>query len=241
MTSRISRGQAGQAGVEWIGTVVAVALLCAALALWLGRTVALPERPPDPVAHLVAPLLGVPGGSAPAAGPAGTAQAPAAVRAPLMGRPAETLAEIVARIGPQRRPGSRGLAWLEGRTRAALALGRTAGASFGIAFAERMRQRLAQLADRPLDIDLTPDPAELTGIAVAQDLVRHLTRDPAAFADYLRRLRTMSPREAAAVLGADAGTLAADGVVEVAEVLVKRLLLRGVVRTARGGRGPAPG
>lgn len=230
--------------MEWVGTVVAVALLCGALALWLGRVVTPPERPPDPVAHLASPLIALPGAGGPSGPPPAPARAPSGLAVPgvrSLGRPAESIAETVRRIGPQGRAGSSALAWVEGRTRSALTVGREAGAAFGGAFAERMRRRLGRILHDPLAIDLTPDPADLTGIAVAQDLMRHRARDPQGFVDYLRRLRSMPPRRAAAVLGHDAGTLAADGVVEVAELVLKRLLLRGVVRPTGRERGSAPG
>jgi hypothetical protein len=55
-TARI-RGQAGQATVEHVGLVLVIALLLGAVAAWAATERWAPDRPPDVIARVAAPLL----------------------------------------------------------------------------------------------------------------------------------------------------------------------------------------
>lgn len=204
----------GQAAVEWIGTVVVVAVMAALVALWVAREMSPPERLPDPVAAVAAPLAG-----------AGREMGRTGIDLPLL-----------AAGDPRADLGRRAVGRIGRASRMAFVLGRDMGAAFGVNFGSRLRQRVRRvLADPPTAADLLPDPASLAPGAVVRDLVRHVGRDPGAILDYLRALRRMPPRDAAVRAAGDAGTLAADGVAEAAELLVKRLILRGMTRVGRGG------
>lgn len=204
----------GQAAVEWVGTVVVVAVMAAVVALWVAREMSPPERVPDPLAAVASPLVGV---------------------GREVGRDGIHLPLLAAR-DPRADLGRRAAGRIGHASRVALVLGRDMGTAFGVNFGSRMRQRVRRvLADPPTAADLLPDPASLAPGAVVRDLVRHVGRDPGAILDYLRALRGMPPRDAAVRAAGDAGTVAADGVVEAAELLVKRLILRGMTRAGRGG------
>jgi len=208
----------GQAAVEWIGTVVLVALMVAAVALWTERALGPPERPPDPISAVAEPLAG------------------AGREAGRVGFDLPLLAARDGRAGAGRRLAGR----LGRASRSALVLGRDMGAAFGTNFGSRMGERLRRVVDDPpTAAELIPDPASLAPGAVVRDLARHLGRDPGALVDYVRMLRGMPPRQAAVRAAGDAGTLTADGVAEAAEYLVKRLILRGMTRVGR--RGPPAG
>ena len=213
--------QGGQAAVEWVGAVVAVALMVAALALWLPGAVRPPERPPDPVAAVAAPLT-------------------AGGRAAMPGAGAD-LARLVAGATPGGGGGRRAAAWLAGRARAGARLAADMGVAFGTSFAGRLRARLdGFLESPPPPASLLPDPRMLVPGAFVRDLVLWASRDPAALVDYVRGLRSMPAREAAVTAAGDAGAVAADAAVEAAEFLLKRLILRGVVRAGGHGGEGAP-
>lgn len=219
----------GQASVEWIGVVVALALLCGGLALWAGGSVAPPTHPPDALGRVVAPLA-----------QAGRPAAPRSTPPPaawLGVSPPTLVARAAARAHADGRLAA-AATWLQRRVGRSLALGRDMGGAFGGRFVGRLRQRLAQFARDPGSLDLTLNPAELTGYALARSIARRLTSDPGRLIAYLQALRQMPPRDAAVRAAGDAGQAAADGTLEAAKLLIKRMLLRGVLRT-RGGQGSA--
>jgi pimeloyl-ACP methyl ester carboxylesterase len=204
----------GQAAVEWIGTVVAVAMMATVVAMWAAREIAPPERPLDPVMAVAAPLGGV---------------------SREMGGPGVDL-RLVATRDPRVGLGRQAAGWLGRTSRSALVLGHDMGSAFGVNFASRMRHRVRGLLDEPPGAaELMPDPGSLAPGAVVRDLVRYVGRDPGAIRDYLRTLRAMPPRQAAVRAAGDAGAVVADGVIEAAELLIKRLILRGVTRAGGGG------
>jgi hypothetical protein len=207
----------GQAALEWVGTVVVVAVMVAAVAVWAAREIHPPERPPDPIGAVAEPLGGV---------------------GREMSRVGSDLPRLIAG-DPGADLGHRVAGWIGRTSRSALTLGRDMGAAFGVNFGARMRERVrGVLDDPPTGADLVPDPAALAPGAIVRDLVHHLGRDPGAVLDYVRMLRGMPPRQAAVRVAGDAGTVAADGVAEATELLVKRLILRGLTRIGR--RGPQP-
>lgn len=212
------RAQRGAAAVEWVGVVVMVTLLMAALVSWSVTTFRPPERPPDPIAVVAEPLAGA---VSPLAG-VGQGAAPWFIRSLDRGDGA----------------GRRVLGWLARTSGAAVGLGRDMGASFGVGFAHAARDRWRAFLDNPLGgLMNLPDSA---GITTANLLRKHawsLLKNPGALPAYLNRLRTMSPRQIAVELSGQAGEFTADASIEVVELFVKRLLLRALTR---GGRGAPP-
>lgn len=210
----------GQAAVEWVGAVVVVALLVGALAAWLPAAVRAPDRPPDPVAAVAAPLGDL--GRGIGEGVAGA-----------------DLARLAAGVAPGAGAGRRAAAWIAVGARATAALARDMGVAFGGGFAQRLRGRLRDLADAPPSPGaLLPDPRLLAPGAIVREAVAWATRDPGAIVDYVRRLRGMPPRQAAVRAAGDAGAVSADAAMEAAEYLLKRLILRGM---SRAGAGSAAG
>ena len=199
--------------MEWVGTVVMVALLAGAMALWAAREMRPPERPPDPVAAVVRPLDDAGGAAAHAGG--------------LVPPQTRALADRARRA-----------VWSLGRgARDAIGVGTDMGAAFGTGFAGKLRGRLRDIIDNPpTGADLVPDPAALVPGAVVREVVGAVMRDPGAVVDYVRMLRGLPPREAAVRAAGDAGEATAVVAMEAAEFLVKRLILRGLVRIGGGGR-----
>lgn len=207
------RGQRGEAAVEWIGVVIAVALLGAALTAWMPAAVRPPERPPDVIAAVAEPLR----------------RAPAQ-----LGRAGLALPALAAMARANESPARRALRWAVARSAPALVLGRDMAAAYGAGYLGRLRERVDRFAGDPaaefsdIDMDALTIPGMLRAIA------DELPSDPAAIRAYLRRIRAMPARDAAVEVAGDAGSVAADATVEAAEIVVKRWLLRGIL--GRGGR-----
>lgn len=210
-----TRAQRGAAAVEWVGVVVMVTLLMAALISWSVTTFRPPESPPDPIAVVAEPLAGA---VAPLAGLGGDA-------APWFTRPMNRGGGV----------GRRFLGWL-GRTSVdAAALGRDMATSFGGGFAGAARDRWRAFLDNPLGglINL-PDAGGVTSVGLIRRYAVALAKDPGALWAYFGRMRAMTPRQIAVELSAQAGEYTADASIEVAEMFVKRLLLRALMRRGRG-------
>ncbi|MCU0308626.1 MAG: hypothetical protein MUE51_12835 [Thermoleophilia bacterium] len=208
------RAAAGQATVEHIGLVVAVALLMGALALWGVREMRPPEHPPDVVGAAARPLAG-------AARPARDA----AVLSWML------RAEHVG-AGAGRTPVERAVRFLvAGRLIAA-----EGEVDFIRAFAARVRERAGEaladpggiardLADPDLDFS---DPRRVV-TERWDDLLR-----------YLGELRSLPAREAFLRASRDAGGLAAD--VAIARVVraARRAVTERVTRRPPSPPAPAP-
>jgi hypothetical protein len=203
-------GQRGQATVETVGVTVLVALLLAGTSAWLVRAVHPPERPPAFVEAVSKPLVRDP--------------APFEFRYPLP-RP------FTMPRGRDDEPIGRALRALAGGARDGLLFGHELQAAFGLAYAERLRERGEQLLRDPLGgLGVVADPDLLRPESYAQDAVRDAER----LRDYIAALRSMSPREAALRVSGDLGSFGADLSIEAAEVLLRKRLQR------TGQREPAP-
>jgi hypothetical protein len=212
--------QSGQAAVEWVGGVVMVALLVAALVAWGARELRPPERPPDPVSALTRPLAG-------AGRDLGAAARSVPGLAALPARDSHGRGIVASAAGRIARGG-----------RAGAALAADMGSAFGARFVDRLRARArALIASPPAVDDLVPDPRAVTAEAVVRDVVRRVRADPGAVVGYVRVLSRMRARDAAVKAAGDAGELTADAAVEAAEFLVQRLILRGLGRLGRGRAG----
>lgn len=207
-------GQRGEAAVEWTGMVVVMALLAAALTAWMTTALRPPDRPPDVIGAVAEPLSGVSDGI----GSVGTA-----------------LPQL-ARMAAHESPGRRALRWLADRTLPAAVLVRDMGAAYGAGYLGRLRERLERYITDPVGEVGGLEPAELEFPGVLEALAGDLGVDPDALRAYVRRIRAMpSRRDAAVAVAGDAGVVAADVTAEVGEILLKRLILRGIA--GRGGSG----
>jgi hypothetical protein len=185
--------QRGQVAVEWIGLAVLVAVMLAAATAWLVREARPPSRPPAFIEAVAKPLVRDP--------------APFEWRYPLprpydfpRGRDDEPIGRFLRAAGRGARDGIV-LAW-EVRQ------------ELNRAFNARLRQRGLELLRDPLaTLGDLPQAQELT----ARNALRRALLNAQELWDYAQELRTMPAREAALRAGRDAGTLAADLVVETLE------------------------
>ena len=196
--------------MESIGIAVLVALLLAAVSAWLVREVRPPSRPPAFIEAVSKPLVRDP--------------APFEFRYP-MPRPF-TMAR-----GRDGEPIGRAMRMLARGAQDGLLLGYELQAVFALAYAARLAERGEQLLRDPLGGLVAvpgPDPAH------EEPPRRGAPRDGSRLVDYVRTLRSMSPREAARTVSADLGTFGADLSAEALELLLRKRLQK------IGQRSPAP-
>jgi hypothetical protein len=195
--SRVAQG--GQAAVESIGIAVLVALLLAAVSAWLVREVRPPDRPPAFIEAVSKPLVRDP--------------APFEFRYP-MPRPF-TMAR-----GRDDEPIGRAVHMLVRGAKDGVLLGYELQAVFALAYAARLGERGEELLRNPLGgLVAVPElPPEGTA--------RRADRDGGRLMDYVRTLRSMSPREAARKVSGDLGTFGADLSIEALEALLRKRLQR---------------
>ncbi len=206
------RWQRGEAALEWVGMIVVVAVLGAAVTAWMASVVRPPERPPDVVAVVAAPLRAVP---------------------EQMGRVGFSLPALSAMASANESPARRALRWVVDRTGPAAVLVRDMGAAYGAGYLGRLRERVDRYVEDPVGQVGGVDVEDLSLPGVISALAEELDVDPDALRAYVRRIRAMSGRDAAVQVAGDAGTVAADVTVEAAEIVVRRWLLRGLL--GRGG------
>jgi hypothetical protein len=208
----------GQAAVESVGVVVAIALLVAALAAWMSREVRPPAAPPPVLARVADPL--------------GTAAR--RVEHAWSGGALPTWLDAAARDGADP-PIGRFLRRVGGGARDALGLAVEFDRAWRRGIQPVVRRRVRAFLDDPFAAAASPD---LAGTVVG--LVHRAGRLP----DYVRMLRSMPPREAVARLGEDLGAATGEVGFDVLEVLAKRRLAtagRGSGRPAPPARGSAQG
>lgn len=200
----------GQAAVEMVGIVIALAIAIAATTVWLQGAMAPPGEPPDVIGHASRPLgfpdsirywalPAVPYGEEGADEPIGDA-----LRG--LGRGARTATG----------------AYLAGRR------------EFSGAYNRRLAERLRDLVHDPLGAPTIPELDILTPGGLAR---RALARGGAAY-DYVQRLRRMPPDERTRTVLRDAGEAAADATIEALQALARRRVGQAGRRPAP--RPPAP-
>ncbi len=195
--------------MESIGIAVLVALLLAAVSAWLVREVRPPDRPPAFIEAVSKPLVRDP--------------APFEFRYP-MPRPF-TMAR-----GRDDEPIGRAMRMLARGAQDGLLLGYELQAVFALAYAARLGERGEQLLRDPLGgLVAVPDPDP-----PPEGASRRADRDGGRLMDYVRTLRSMSPREAARKVSGDLGTFGADLSVEALEALLRKRLQK------IGQKSPAP-
>jgi hypothetical protein len=212
-------GQRGQAAVEGIGIAVLVALLLAAVAAWLVREVRPPDRAPDLVGAVAAPLSREP--------------SPLDNRYPFPPIPPPGWEEgrgVSEPIGDALRAGARG-------ARTAGEVGLEMERAFDRGFRRRLAERARAVADDPLGaLAELMRPPDLTG----ERYLRWLAENRDALRRYAAELRGMPLREALVRASEDGGALAADGAIEGARILARRGLRARLPRVPRPPRRPAP-
>ena len=215
------RRQHGQAAVESVGITIAIAVLLAAVSLWVARAAQPPARPPDVIGTIVGPL------------DPGFAQ----------GAPAWSTTTVPPFLGSMARgPGGRSI----GRVLRAIGRGVATGTvlaaegdrGFREGFQDRLRERAEGLLDNPFEgLTNLPDPSLLTPTGIAN---RVLAR-AGDLRDYIRHLRALPPRVAARTVGRDLGEAAADLGVDLGEAALRKRLAGGLgSRTPRSPRRDDP-
>lgn len=207
--------QRGAAAVEWVGMVVAVALLMAVLSAWLPSAVRPPERPPDVIGVVARPL----------------AEVPSQIQRVGIG-----LSQMAAMSTSRESRGRRMWRWVEGQAGPAVELVRDMGASYATAYFEGLRRRLEELVGDPIGEFATIRVDEENLTDVLGRLARDIVSDQDGLRDYVLGHRGRSAREIAVGVAGDAGGLSADVTAEVAEYLVKRWLARGLLGRLGGRR-----
>ncbi len=205
-----ARRVGGQAAVETVGIVIALAIAIAATTVWLQGAVTPPDHPPDVIGHASRPL-GFPDGirywALPAV-PYGEEGAD------------EPIGDVLRGAGSRARSATR--AYLAGRR------------EFSGAYNRRLVERLRDLVRDPLGPPTVPGLDVLTPGGLAR---RALARGGDAY-DYVQRLRRMPPGERTRTVLRDAGTAAADATIEGLQALARRRVGQGARRPAP--RPPAP-
>jgi len=196
--------QRGQAAVESVGITVAIALLVAAMSLWLAREVQPPARAPDVIGTIVGPLDP---GFAQGAQSWSATTTPPFLDTVARGRGGRPIGQALRAIG-------RGVA-----TGTVLAAEGDRG--FREGFQDRLRERALGLVRDPLGgLDDLPDPSLLTPTGLANRILARAGE----LRDYVRHLRAMPPRVAARTAGRDLGEAAADLTVDLGEAALRRRL-----------------
>jgi len=193
--------ESGQAAVEGIGISILVALLVAALSLWVVREVRPPPRPPALVEAVAQPLRRPPG----------------ALEHMYPLTPAFTVPR-----GRDDEPIGRVLRALGRGTRDGVVLGIEARNTFNAAFAERLRERGMDFLRDPLGDPGLPDADLLT----PGGALRRALENAGELWDYAEELRSLPLREAALKASEDAGRLAADATIEAAQAALRRRVAR---------------
>lgn len=210
-----SVSEAGQASAETTGLVVLVAVLCAALAVWVPGAISLPDDPPPFIDRLGA-LLGI--SSIPLTAVSTTN--PAIWQLPDDNNDNEPIGNFLRR--------TRDVVVRSGEVTRVFATGLATGVKDGA------RDRVVQIVDDPLGsiIEMIPrrlDPADQIVDALARDY---------ELAKYLWGLRDLSPEEAADRLGRDTGQhIGSAGV----DALITRSIRAGGRRVARPRGAPTTG
>jgi hypothetical protein len=198
----------GQAAVESVGATVAIALMVAALAVWIAGDVRPAGPPPDVIGHVADPL----GFMARRVEQAWSRDAlPPWLDTAARGRGDRPIGRFLGRVA-------------EG-AREAVAL--------GIAFDEGWQSGIQPVVRRRM-LAFMKDPV---GSASSADLVFTavgLIQRAGRLPDYIRMLRSMPPREAARRLGHDLGETTGEVGFDVVEVVVAKKA-RGVLRPGRAG------
>ena len=213
------RRQHGQAAVESVGITIAIALLLAAMSLWLAREAQPPAHPPDVIGTIAGPLDP---GLAQGAHAWSTTTLPPFLGTMGRGRGDRPVGRLLRAIG-------RGVA-------TGTVLVAEGDRGFREGFQDRLRERAVGLLDNPFEglTDL-PDPSLLTPTGLAN---RVLAR-AGDLRDYVRHLRTLPPRVAAHTVGRDLGEAAADLGVDLGEAALRKRLAGGL--GSRAPRIPRPG
>jgi len=211
--------QRGQAAVESVGITVAIALLVAAMSLWLAREAPPAARAPDVIGAIVGPLDP---GVAQGAQSWSPATVPPFLDAAARGRGDRPIGRALRAIG-------RGV--MTGTVLAA-----EGDRGFREGFRDRLRERAVGLIRDPIGgLGELPDPSLLTPAGLAD---RILARG-GELRDYLRHLRALPPRVAARTAGRDLGEAAADLTVDLGEAALRKRLAGRL--GSRVPRSPRPG
>lgn len=175
--------QRGQAAVEGVGIVVVVAVLVAAVAMWLVREVRPPDEPPDVIAAVARPLQ----------------------RDPLFHEGHYPLPPPVFEVPFNRdqEPIGRALKVLARGTGEGIVLVAEMRMAFELGFYRRLKERGEALLRDPLG--QLPDAQSLVTGGVRDELAR-----AAGLWEYAQQLRSMPLRDAALRVSGDAGALGAD-------------------------------
>lgn len=195
---------AGQAAVEGVGLVVAIALLVGAAAIWLAGAAQPPGSPPDAIGRVARPLGGQydPHLWTPSA-PSPFLSRPLGLRAP--------------------RPIGRAVRAIGSGVATGIVVGFEARRRFYEGFGDRLRERGRELLRDPLGtVGQVPDADLFTTRGIAQLL---LERSEELW-DYARFLRTLSPRVAITTAAYDAGEVSADLAIQAARGGLRRRILR---------------
>lgn len=212
----MARTQRGQAAVESVGVTVAIALLVAALAVWMAGNVRPAEGPPDVIGHVADPL-GFTAGRVEQAW--SRDDLPPWLDTAARGRGDRPIGRFLGRV--EEAAGGAVVLYLE--------------------FDEGWRSGIRPVVRRRIE-EFLRDPVgsassvDLAGTAVG--LIQRSGRLP----DYIRMLRGLPPREAARRLGHDLGEVTGEVGFDVLQTVVTRKAggaLRGG-RTAGGGGTPRP-
>jgi hypothetical protein len=204
------RSERGQAAVESVGVTVAIALLVAALAVWMAGNVRPPAAPPDVIGHVADPL----GLTARQVEQAWSRDdLPPWLDTAARGRGNRPIGRFLGRVG--------------GGARDAVGLAIVFDEGWQSGIQPVVRRRIREFLADPVG---SASSVDLAGTAVG--LIQRSGRLP----DYIRMLRSMPPREAARRLGHDLGETTGEVGFDVLEALAQRK----VAGAARGGRTRAP-
>ncbi|HTI32419.1 MAG TPA: hypothetical protein VL422_02005 [Miltoncostaea sp.] len=209
----------GQAAVESIGSTVAIALLKAALAVWMAGNVRPTGPPPDVIGRVADPL----GLSARRVEQAWSRDdLPRWLDTEAVGRGDRPIGRFLAATG-------RGAVAVGGA-------GLAAGWNFRRHVERRVVERVGSDIHDPWSLILSPpDPSMLSPVGMARHVVGRLG-DPVA---YVRSLRGLSARGVAMRVSGDAGDLVGDVIVDAGEAYLARRVT-GALRRG-GSAGPSPG
>lgn len=208
----MTRTGRGQAAVESVGVTVAIALLVAALAVWLSANLRPAAAPPDVIGRIADPL----GLSAQRVEQAWSRDdLPQWLDTTARGRGDQPIGRVLRRIGE----GARGTFQV------------------ALAFDEGWRSGIRPVVRRKIQ-EFIDDPVGTASSVDLEATVVGVIQRAGELPDYIRMLNSMPPEEAARRLGHDLGAMTGEVGFDVLDVVVRRKA--GAILRGRTGRTPSP-